>query len=144
MKNSTLYKLCSQNNWFTHGTSLQYRRMFDLNADGVLKLNKSDYALDALARIIWICSDESISYDNIKDTLFVAENEEMGLEKTYSIDELTGTALEKALAETKEAEFDNEDVDRQTLIDYNRMTGCRYDVLGEFISYSWRRDCERL
>ena len=62
MKNSTLYKLCSQNNWFTHGTSLQYRRMFDLNADGVLKLNKSDYALDALARIIWICSDESISY----------------------------------------------------------------------------------
>ena len=37
-----------------------------------------------------------------------------------------------------------EDVDRQTLIDYNRMTGCRYDVLGEFISYSWRRDCERL
>ena len=73
---------------------------------------------------------------NIKDTLFVAENEEVGLEKTYSIDELTGAALEKALAETKEAEFDNEDVDRQTLIDYNRMTGCRYDVLGEFISYS--------
>ena len=73
--------------------------------------------------------------DNIKDTLFVAENEEMSLEKTYSIDELTGTALEKPLAETKEAEFDNEDVDRQTLIDYNRMTGCRCNDLGEFISY---------
>ena len=73
--------------------------------------------------------------DNIKDTLFVAENEEMSLEKTYSIDELTGTALEKALAETKEAEFDNEDVDRQTLIDYNRMTGCRCNDLGEFISH---------
>ena len=43
--------------------------------------------------------------------------------------------LEKALAETKEAEFDNEDVDRQTLIDYNRMTGCRCNDLGEFISY---------
>ena len=91
MKNSTLYKLCSLNNWFTHGTSLQYRRMFDLNADGVLKLNKSDYALDALARIIWICSDESISYDNIKDTLFVAENEEMGL---YFIQDPDGYWLE--------------------------------------------------
>ena len=58
MKNSTLYNLCVTKNWFTHGTSLQYRRMFDLNADGVLKLNKSEYALDSLARIIWICSDE--------------------------------------------------------------------------------------
>ncbi len=135
MKNSTLYKLCSQNNWFTHGTSQQYRRMFDLNADGVLKLNKSEYTLYALARIIWICSDESISYDNIKDTLFVAENEEMGLEKTFSIDELTGAALEKALAETKEAEFDNEDVDRQTLIDYNNMTRTLYTRDGNFVEY---------
>ncbi len=83
MKNSTLYKLCSQNNWFTHGTSLQYRRMFDLNADGVLKLNKSDYALDALARIIWICSDESISYDNIKDmNILVRRNRLSGREET--------------------------------------------------------------
>lgn len=135
MKNSTLYKLCNKSNWFTHGTSLQYRRMFDLNADGVLKLNKSPYALDALARIIWICSDESFSYDSIKDSLLAAENEEMSLEKTYSIDELSGTALEKALQETKEAEFDNEYVDLQTLVDYNRMAGCRYDIYGNFMSY---------
>lgn len=126
MKNSTLYKLCNNKHWFTHGTSAQYRRMFELNADGVLKLNKSEYALDALARIIWICSDESHSYDNIKNALLAAENEEMSLERTYSINELTGAALEKALQETKEAEFDNEDVDRQTLMDYNRMSGSRY------------------
>ena len=135
MKNSTLYKLCNKNNWFTHGTSLQYRRMFELNADGVLKLNKSQYALDALARIIWICSDESFRYDSIKEALLVAENEEMSPEKTYSIDELSGAALEKALQETKEAEFDNEDVDRQTLLDYNRMVGCRYDISGNFMDY---------
>lgn len=136
MKNSTLYNLCVTNNWFTHGTSVQYRRMFDLNADGVLKLNKSEYALDSLARIIWICSDEIHSYDRIKESLLAAENDETAPSLTYSIDELTGAALEKALMETQEAEFDNEDVSRETLMDYNRIAGCRYDKEGNFLHYS--------
>lgn len=76
MKNMTLYELCNKNDWFTHGTSTQYQRMFDLNADGVLKLNKSEYALDALARIIWICSDPEHTYDSIKEKLLAAEASE--------------------------------------------------------------------
>ena len=67
--------------------------MFDLNADSILKLNKSEYALDSLARIIWICSDEVHSYDRIKESLLSAENDETVLSCTYSIDELTGTSL---------------------------------------------------
>ena len=57
----------------------------------------------------------------------------------FTIDELTGDALEKALVDTKVAEFDNSDeVTREDLIEYNRMTGAIYESNGEFVDYDIR------
>jgi hypothetical protein len=53
----------------------------------------------------------------------------------YTIDELDGYNLEVALNDTKEAEFGSEEVSREVLIDYNRMTDARYTYTGYFVGY---------
>lgn len=63
----------------------------------------------------------------------------MNNEKYYTIYELIGDALEKALTDTREAEFDDIDaITREDLIDYNRMTGAVYESNGEFVDYDIR------
>lgn len=52
----------------------------------------------------------------------------------FTIEQLKGAALEKALQDTNEAEFDGK-ANRDTLIDYNIITGARYDENGEFVEY---------
>lgn len=52
----------------------------------------------------------------------------------YTIKELKGAALEKALNDTNEADFDGA-ADTETLMDYNGLMGCYYDQNGEFIDY---------
>lgn len=47
-----LYELCVSNNWFTCGSNRQYNKMFELSEQGI--------SLKELARIIWLCSDETI------------------------------------------------------------------------------------
>ena len=53
----------------------------------------------------------------------------------YTIHQLKGEALEKALRETKEADFENETVTREDLIAYNERTGAVYSETGEFLDY---------
>jgi hypothetical protein len=53
----------------------------------------------------------------------------------YTIDELDGYALEDALKDTQETEWDGEEVSREVLIDYNRLTDARYTVTGSFVGY---------
>lgn len=74
MTNSRLRQICVENNWFTNGDNDQYKRMLDLNAGGLIPLNECDYLTNAIARTIWICSD-NVNYDDIVTTLL--ENEVM-------------------------------------------------------------------
>lgn len=69
MRNHNLMDLCIEKQYFTHGSTEQYNRLFDLNADGLLPLKDSEYLLDAVARVIWICSDPEFTYDSIKEEL---------------------------------------------------------------------------
>lgn len=67
--------------------------------------------------------------------LFIRTASPFGKESMFTIHELRGKALEKALRDTREAEFDGEEVSVQTLVDYNEMTGAVYSETGEFIAY---------
>lgn len=49
LSNCDLRDLCIKNNWFTHGTSDQYEKMFEMNDNGT--------DVHTLAAIIWTCSD---------------------------------------------------------------------------------------
>ena len=56
-------------------------------------------------------------------------------ETMHTIHQLRGEALEKALRETKEADFKDEVVTREDLIAYNERTGAVYSETGEFLDY---------
>lgn len=53
----------------------------------------------------------------------------------YTIHELKGDALIKALNDTREAEEFSADETLEELIVFNDMTGSLYDVYGEFVTY---------
>lgn len=54
-----LRSLCIRENWFTCGSSEQYEKMFQMNAEGSL--------LTDIAVAIWICSDDVSMFDiNVK------------------------------------------------------------------------------
>ena len=61
MINETLRELCIKNKWFTCGSNNQYDKLFDMNKKGC--------SVDDLAFIIWICSDETFSREQIKQEL---------------------------------------------------------------------------
>lgn len=61
-----LYALCNRNNWFTCGTNKQYQKLFEANEE--LK------PLEIIATIIYICSDDSETYDSILETLNEIKN----------------------------------------------------------------------
>ena len=81
MTNYELMNLCIEKQYFTHGSTEQYNRLFDLNADGVLRLKDSEYLLDAVTRVIWICSEPENTYDSIKEALLKREAEELRWEE---------------------------------------------------------------
>jgi hypothetical protein len=45
----TLRTACINNNWFMHGTSEQYEKLFYANRNG--------FTISEIATIIWLCSD---------------------------------------------------------------------------------------
>lgn len=55
--------------------------------------------------------------------------------KMYTIHELTGSALIKALNDTREAEEFSAEETLEELIAFNDMTGSLYDAYGEFVTY---------
>ena len=61
MDTETLRALCIKNNWFTCGSNSQYDKLFDMNEHGC--------SVDELALVIWICSDETFSREQIKQEL---------------------------------------------------------------------------
>lgn len=60
-----MYELCNKYQWFTHGTNSQYEKMFDFvrkaNIDSIMIENKTM----KLATMIWICSDDKFTIDDI-------------------------------------------------------------------------------
>lgn len=67
MRNYELCELCNEKQYFTCGTTEQYNRMFDLNANGVMSLKDNEYLLNAMTRVIWICSNQEFTYDSITE-----------------------------------------------------------------------------
>ena len=80
MRNYELYELCNEKQYFTCGTIEQYNRMFDLNNNGIMLLKDSEYLLNAITRVIWICSDPEFTYDSIKESLLQKEDEKRYIE----------------------------------------------------------------
>jgi hypothetical protein len=60
---------------------------------------------------------------------------------TFTVEELSDGALEKALADTLEADFggkmecDGQPITREDLIEYNLMADIRYTCTGRFVDY---------
>lgn len=61
MNNETLRDVCIKNNWFTCGSNSQYDKLFYMNEHGC--------SADELALVIWLCSEESFSREQIKQEL---------------------------------------------------------------------------
>ena len=67
MTTEKLYNVCNRYQWFTCGSTKQYERLFELNKAGA--------SLDKLATIIWICSDEMYSEEDILAALKYEDDE---------------------------------------------------------------------
>lgn len=62
--------LCINKNWFTSGSIRQYEKLFELNRNGA--------SITKLATAIWICSDDSIKYEDIFGDLIMLQLETGG------------------------------------------------------------------
>lgn len=62
LTNEQLKKLCVENNWFTKASEEQYEKLFYINFYDVLDDK-------ALARFIWLYSDENVTKQEILDKL---------------------------------------------------------------------------
>lgn len=62
-----LRQLCIDNGYFDHGTNYQYNRLFEMN--------QSDWALNDIALVIWICSGPEQEYGDIVDVLIAAQQD---------------------------------------------------------------------
>ena len=65
--NEELRLLCIKKKWFTNGSIRQYEKLFELNSNGA--------TIAKLATAIWICSDDSIEYDDIFGELIMLQLE---------------------------------------------------------------------
>ena len=63
VSNDELRLLCIKNNWFTSGSIRQYEKLFELNSNGA--------TITKLATAIWICSDDSIKYEDVFEELIM-------------------------------------------------------------------------
>ena len=103
-----------------------------------MKKNQAMNLLEScVARIVEL--EDKYADDVLLDIGFTPEQlkSEFGYEvATYSIDELPDRdAVAKALIDTREADFPEEAVSVETLMDYNRMTKARYTYGGTFVRY---------
>lgn len=80
MKLTTMnvYELCNKNQWFTCGTNSQYEKMFDYVREENIKASDTD-KIRKLATIIWICSDDEITEDEIYNALYKQALENKGV-----------------------------------------------------------------
>ena len=62
-----LRQLCIDNGYFDRGTNYQYNRLFEMN--------QSDWALNDIALVIWICSGPEHEYGDIVDVLIAAQQD---------------------------------------------------------------------
>lgn len=70
-----LRRLCVEKNWFTAGSQEQYDKLFDANSRG--------FSLEAIATIIWLCS-EDCEYSEILEELKLARDNYRALLRTIS------------------------------------------------------------
>lgn len=88
-----LRSLCIRKNWFTCGSIRQYDKLFQRNDEGA--------SVEEIATIIWICSSEEHSKEEI-----LAELNEVHEEYLMSIAEAQIAAGERAADETYCGYFD--------------------------------------
>lgn len=73
-----IYELCNKNQWFTCGTNRQYEKTLDFARD----LQPDSIGLrenvHKLAVMIWICSDDNFTENEIFSTIFTAIGEACG------------------------------------------------------------------
>lgn len=86
MNNEILRDVCIKNNWFTCGTNSQYDKLFDMNEQGC--------SADELALVIWICSKEAFSREQIKQEL--VKLDESKADPTPEIVKDVGTNMSEA------------------------------------------------
>lgn len=86
MDTETLRDLCIKNNWFTCGSNSQYDKLFYMNEQG--------YSVDELSLVIWICSEESFSREQIKQELVKQDKSTADSEPEIIKD--TGTNMSEA------------------------------------------------
>lgn len=73
-----LRSLCIRKDWFTCGTGEQYDKLFYANS------NPSDFSIEEIATIIWLCSDESYTrYDILEELKVVQEEYYLDASDTY-------------------------------------------------------------
>ena len=60
-----MYELCNEKQWFTCGTNSQYEKMFDFVRKENINSLMIDYKIKELARMIWLCSDDEITFADI-------------------------------------------------------------------------------
>lgn len=61
-----IYDLCNENQWFTCGTNRQYEKMFDFVREAEIKsLTDNSDDIKKLATMIWICSDDNLTEEEI-------------------------------------------------------------------------------
>lgn len=64
-----VYELCNKHQWFTCGTTTQYEKMFDYIREEKIKASDT-YKIRKVAIMIWICSDEGFTEDDIYYELY--------------------------------------------------------------------------
>lgn len=60
-----VYELCNEHQWFTCGTNSQYEKMFDFVREANIDSLMIDYKISELATVIWICSDDKFTVEEI-------------------------------------------------------------------------------
>ena len=63
-----VYGLCNRYQWFTHGTNEQYEKMFDYVCKNHIKASNTD-KLEKVATMIWICSADNFTEEEIYEEL---------------------------------------------------------------------------
>ena len=74
-----IYELCNKNQWFTCGTSTQYEKMFDYVREAKIDSIMISDKISKLATMIWICSDDSFTEEEIFNAIRQKFAEKNGL-----------------------------------------------------------------
>ena len=64
-----MYELCNEHQWFTCGTNSQYEKMFDFVREANIDSIMIDYKIKELATMIWICSEDKFTVEEIYEVI---------------------------------------------------------------------------